>query len=167
QRRADAMALPAVLDRQAEFQARILGMQGIARLADDGLETVDHHGRDHGETFDHSDMREAVEHLRRQLVHRAEEAVVAGAGRQRAVIVLQILAVARLDETHGDLLALPRTQHVGILLEIVEAKRAHGRLPSKRNWPAPLIRRRRRRWLPFKPARTAFRFRGRYRSTTG
>src|SRR6201999_1733490 len=109
----------------------------------------------------------AIEHRPRQLTHGAEEAVVAGAGRQRAEIVLQLLAVARLNETDRDLLAFARAQHVGILPEIVEPKRGHGLLPSKRNRPAPLIRRRRRLWQLLKPARTAFRLRGRYRSTTG
>src|SRR6185312_13135333 len=109
----------------------------------------------------------AVEYLRRQLAHSAEEAVVAGAGRQRTVIVLQFVAVARLDKAHGDRLAQARTQHVGILLEIVEPKRGHGRLPSRRKLAgaphaeaAPAL-------AAIKPARTAFRFRGRYRSTTG
>ena len=43
QRRADALALPAVVDRQAEFEARRLGFEPVAGFADDGLEAVDRH----------------------------------------------------------------------------------------------------------------------------
>src|SRR5262249_3677051 len=108
--------------------------------ADDGLEALDLHARDDGKTFALTDMGEAFKQGVRQLAHGAEEAVVAGAGRQRAVIALQFLAVARLDKTHCDNFTAADPQHIGILLEILEPKRAHGSLPkgSERKEPAPL-----------------------------
>ncbi len=51
QRRADAMALPAILHREAELDAVILGMKRISRLADDALDIVVGHARDEAETI--------------------------------------------------------------------------------------------------------------------
>src|SRR6202007_2464225 len=56
ERRTDAMSLPAVVDRKAEFKTLRLRMEGIARLADDGLEAVGLHRRDHRETVILADM---------------------------------------------------------------------------------------------------------------
>ncbi len=39
QRRADALALPAVVDRHAELEARGIGLEAIAGFADDGLDS--------------------------------------------------------------------------------------------------------------------------------
>ena len=61
QRRADALALPAVVDRQAELEAGGIGIEGVAGFADDGLEAVDHHGRDHAEAVGLADMDEMLE----------------------------------------------------------------------------------------------------------
>ena len=104
------MALPAVVDRQAEFDAGSVGVERIAGFADDGLDAVDQHGRDHAEAVGFADMDEILEQRRRQFAGRAEEAVVAGAGRERAEIVLQRLGVARLDEAHGHRLAAAATR---------------------------------------------------------
>src|SRR5204862_1487438 len=38
-RRADAMALPSIVDQQSELETRCLEIEGVARLADDGLES--------------------------------------------------------------------------------------------------------------------------------
>ena len=127
QRLADAMALPAIVDRQAEFDAAV--HERITGFADDDLVAIDQHGRDHAETIGLADMDELLEHGRRQFAGGAEEAVVAGAGRQRAEIVLQRLGIARLDEAHGQSLAAARAQQVGILPEIVETHRRHRTLP--------------------------------------
>ena len=62
ERRADAMALPAVVDRQAELEAVGLGVEGVAGFADDGLGAVDCHDRDHAEAVGLADMDEAIEH---------------------------------------------------------------------------------------------------------
>src|SRR5437016_6622786 len=152
------MALPTVVDRQAEFDAAVF--ERIARLADDDFMAVDQHGRDHAESIELADMDELREHRRRQLAGGAEETVVAGPGRERAEVALQRLAVTRLDKAHGDESAAAGTQHVGILPEIVETHRRHGTLrparekncrrPSKEATPP---------WLHFMPARTAFRTR--------
>src|SRR5882757_2224922 len=50
ERRADAVSLPAIVDRQAEFETPAVNMERIARLADDGLEAIDRHGSDNSET---------------------------------------------------------------------------------------------------------------------
>src|SRR5882757_1092300 len=49
QRLADAMALPAVVDRQSEFDAAVL--ERVAGFADNDLMAVDWHRRDHAETI--------------------------------------------------------------------------------------------------------------------
>ena len=61
QRRADAMALPAVVDRQAEFETVGIGVEGVAGFADDGLGAVDGHDRDHAEAVGLADMDEMIE----------------------------------------------------------------------------------------------------------
>ena len=58
QRLADALALPAVVDRQAELDAGGVAVEGIAGFADDGLDAVDQHGRDHAEAVGLADMDE-------------------------------------------------------------------------------------------------------------
>ena len=57
-RGADAMALPAVVDRQAEFETVGVGIEGVAGFADDGLGAVDAHDRDHAEAVGLADMDE-------------------------------------------------------------------------------------------------------------
>ena len=47
-RRADARTLPAILDRQAEFETAICGIKDVAGFAHDGLEPVDLNGGDDG-----------------------------------------------------------------------------------------------------------------------
>ena len=105
QRLADAMALPAIVDRQAELDAGGLGLERVAGFADDDLMAVGRMRRDHAETVGFADMDELIEQRRRQFAGGAEETVVAGAGRERAEIALQRLGVARLDEADGHRLA--------------------------------------------------------------
>ena len=142
QRRADALALPAVVDRQAEFETCGIGLEAIAGLADDGLKAVDAHDRDHAETIVLAGMDEMIELGLRQFAHGAEEAVVAGAHRQRPEVGLQFLGVPRLDKAHRHGLAVAQPQDIGMLPEVVETKRCHRRLPSipKRRRPASLSR---------------------------
>src|SRR5262249_7352394 len=120
QSRANAMALPAVVDRQAELEAVVVSVEGVAGFADDGLEPVDLHGRDDREAVLYADMGEMIEHRLRQFAHRAKKAVVARAGRERAEIVLQFFRITRLDKAHAYRVAPARAQHVGILLEVIE-----------------------------------------------
>src|SRR6266567_3162075 len=145
--RTDALALPAVVDRQAELETRGIGIERVAGFADDGLDAIDWHRRDHGETVGLADMDEMVELLLRQLAHRAEEAVVAGADRERPEVTLQRVSIARLDEAHHHRLAGTQPQHIGMLPEVVELKRDHGRRPGspeKTMAGAPPWRQRRR-----------------------
>src|SRR5204862_2207654 len=109
----------------------------IAGFADDDLMAIEAQRSDHAETVGFADMDELLEQRRRQFAGGAEEAVVAGTGRERAEIALQCLGVARLDEANRDRLAAARAQHVGILPEIVETHRRHRTLPSlPKNRPA-------------------------------
>src|SRR5204863_3023456 len=117
ERLADAMALPAVVDRQPEFEGGGGEIEGVARLTDDGLESVDLHSRDHAELIGLADVDEAIKQRRRQLADGAEEAVVAGTRGQAAKIALQDVRSARLDETYGDGVTTARAQHVGMLPE--------------------------------------------------
>src|SRR5690606_1663131 len=107
-RRPDAAAVPAVVDRQAELEARRLIVKGITRLPDDGLTAVDFHGGDNAELIGLADMDVAFEQAGRQLADRTEKAVVAGSRRESAEIVLQRLRIAWLDEAHRDGLAVLR-----------------------------------------------------------
>src|SRR5450755_4061414 len=88
ERRADAVSLPTVGDRQAELKTLAVGMERIARLAHDGLETIDGHGRNDCKALVRADMGEAIEQALRQFAHRAQKTAVAGAGRKRAEVVL-------------------------------------------------------------------------------
>ena len=54
-----------------------------------------------------SDIEEFAQQALRQFAERAEEAVVAGAGRERAEIMLNLVGVAGLDEADIERLALP------------------------------------------------------------
>ena len=128
QRFADAMALPAVVDRKAELETRGCEIESIARFADDGLVAIELHGGDHAELVGLANMDEALEQVLRQLAHGAEETVVAGARSEPAKVVLEAVGIARLDEPHGDRLAAAPAQHVGMLAEIVEAQGSHGTL---------------------------------------
>ena len=112
QRRTDALALPAVVDRQAELETFGVGVERVAGFADDGLKAVDRHGRDHAEAVVLADMNEMLKHGFRQLAHGAEEAVVAGAGRERPEVALQCLGIARLDKTHRQRLAAAQPQDI-------------------------------------------------------
>src|SRR5262249_14340684 len=144
---ADAVALPAVVDRQTELEAAVVRMVDVTGFADDGLKAVDPHGRDGGKALALANMGEALEQRLRQFAHGAEKAVVAGALRQRAVVILQLFAVARLDKAHRDRFAITGAEHIGILLEIVKPQPAHGSLPEgifEKKLPAPLFERRRR-----------------------
>jgi len=76
-RRTDALALPAVVDRQPELEPCRIGFESIAGLTDDGLNAVDRHDRDHAETIILSGMDEMTEFGLRKLPHRAEETIVA------------------------------------------------------------------------------------------
>ena len=96
------MALPAIVDRQAELDAGGVEIKRVAGFTDDDLMAIDPERSDHAETVGFADMDELLEQRRRQFAGGAEEAVVAGAGRERAEIALQRLGVARLDEPDGD-----------------------------------------------------------------
>src|SRR5207247_1429041 len=124
--------------RQPELESRALEIEGVAGFADDGLVTVDLHGGDYAELIGLANMDEAVEQARRQLAHGAEEAVVLGARRQPAEIILDVFGVARLDEAHRDGLAALRAQHIRVLAEIIKAQGGHETLPRLRRKPAPL-----------------------------
>ena len=78
QRLADAVALPAVVDRQAEFDAAVL--ERVAGFADDDLMAVDQHGRDHAEAVGFADMDEILEHRRRQFAARRRGNGCSGSG---------------------------------------------------------------------------------------
>src|SRR6266404_4637684 len=90
---------------------------------------VDGHGRDHAEAVGLADMGETMELTWRQFGDGAEEAVVAGARGQRAEVALQGVGIARLDKAQLQRLAAAQAQGVGMLLEIIETKRGHGRAP--------------------------------------
>src|SRR5262245_39957086 len=119
------MALPAVVDRQSELESRALEIEGIARVADDGLVAFDLHSGDHGKLVGLANMDEAVEQARWQLAHGAEEAVITGTRGQPAEIILDMFGVARLDKTHRDGFVALRAQHIRVLAEIIEAQRSH------------------------------------------
>ena len=124
------MALPAVVDRQAEFEAVRIGVERIAGLADDGLKAVDRHGGDYAEAVGLADMDEMLKQALRQLAHGAEEAVVAGAGRERPEVALQCVGIPGLDKAHRQRFAAAQAQDIRMLPEVVETKRCHGWLPS-------------------------------------
>ncbi len=77
QRGADAVALPAVVDRQAELDAGLIGIPRVARLGDDTFDTVDSGDGDHTEAIVVAGMGEVVKQARRQLAGGAEKAPVA------------------------------------------------------------------------------------------
>src|SRR5207248_658154 len=129
QRRTDTLALPAVIDRQAELETIDIVVKSIAGFADDGLDAIDRHGRNHAKPVRLADMDEVLQYGLRQLADRAQEAVVAGAGCERAEVVLEQLRIARLDKAHRDGLAVAQPQDVRMLPQIVEAKRGHGWAP--------------------------------------
>src|SRR5262249_26018456 len=143
QRPADAVALPAVVDRESELEARGFKIIGVTRLADDGLKAINLHGGDDAELVGLADMDEAVEQSRRQLAHGAEEAVVARTRGEAAEIILDAVRIARLDETHGDRRSVCRAEYVRMLTEMSEAQRGHGPLQGWKEAGAPLWRRRR------------------------
>src|SRR6476469_597942 len=60
QRRADAVALPAIVDGEAELEALGIGIEAIAGLAGDGLKPAAHNGRDHAETVVLAGMDEMI-----------------------------------------------------------------------------------------------------------
>src|SRR6185312_12860390 len=125
---ANAVALPAVVDRQAELETLGVGVECVAGLADNGGKAVDLHGRHHAEAVALADMDEAIEYPMRQFLHRAEEAIVTRARRQRAKVGLQLLRVARLQEAHRHRGSTAREHHVRILLQVVEPNSPHGTL---------------------------------------
>src|SRR5271169_2187337 len=67
QRGADAMALPAVVDRKTEFETSGIGVERVAGFADDGLKAVDAHSGDNAEALVFADMDEMIELRFRQL----------------------------------------------------------------------------------------------------
>src|SRR5229473_7403458 len=138
QRLTDALALPAIIDRQAELKTCRVRVKSVAGFANDGLNAIEQHRRDHAEAVAHADMDEMVEFSSRQLAHGAEEAVVAGADRERPEITLQALRVARLDKTHRQRSATTQPQDIGVLPEVVQSKRNHRKAPagSEKTWPA-------------------------------
>src|SRR5215472_13258553 len=100
----NAAPMPMVIDRKPEFKIPAFGVKGIARFRDNALEPVDRHGCNEGETVITAHVGEMIEQRFRQLAHGTKETVVAGAGRQRAIVVLQLLRIARFDETNRHLL---------------------------------------------------------------
>ena len=86
--------------RKGRIRSSSAGIEGIAGFADDGFNAIDGHDRDHAESVGLADMDEMIELVLRQLADGAEEAVVAGADRQRPEVSLQRLCIARLDEAH-------------------------------------------------------------------
>ena len=85
-------------------------MQRVARLGDDGLEAVDHQGRDDSEAIALTDVQEIAQQSFRQFADGAEETIVAGAGRERTEVMLQLVGVARLCEANVQRLAMTRHQ---------------------------------------------------------
>src|ERR1035437_2353212 len=96
------------------------------------------HGRDQAEAVGFADMDEMIELGLRQFADGAEEAIVAGANRERPEVTLQRIRITRLDETNHQRFAAAQPQDIGMLPEVVETKRNHRRLPlvPKRRWPA-------------------------------
>src|SRR5882724_5090913 len=125
QRRADPVALPTIVDRKAELE--IVVLEPVASFADDGLNAVDRHERDHAEAVALAGVGEMIELALRKLAHAAEETIVAGADRERAEEVLQRLAVVRFDKAHRERLAVAQPQNVGMLPKLVENERGHRR----------------------------------------
>jgi hypothetical protein len=80
QRGGDAVALPAIVDRQAELECGGFGMEGVARLGDDGLEAVDHLGRHNGKALARSDIEEFAQQALRQFADRTERSGCSGSG---------------------------------------------------------------------------------------
>ena len=138
QRRSDALALPAVVDRYAKLDTCGVSVEAVAGLADDGLDAVDRHDRDHAEPVALADMDEMIELGLRQFAHGAKEAIVAGADGERPEVTLQRFRVTGLDKTHGQGLAVAQPQDVGVLPEVIKAKSGH-RAPngSESRWLAP------------------------------
>ena len=66
QGRTDALALPAVIDRQPKLETVGIGVEGIAGFADDVSRAVDGHHPDHAETVALADMNELLEYGLRQ-----------------------------------------------------------------------------------------------------
>jgi hypothetical protein len=145
QRRTDALALPAILDRQPELEISGVRLKSITGFADNGLDAVEGHERDHAEAVILAGMDEVTEFGRRQLPHRAEEAVVAGADRERAEVTLQDFGVLRLDKTHRQRLAIAQPQDIGVLPQVIETKRNHRMLPPVREKTMAGVPRKRRR----------------------
>src|SRR5258707_8467994 len=61
QRRTDALALPTVVDRQAELETPGVSVERVAGFADDGLDAVEQHDGDHAEAVGLADMDEMIE----------------------------------------------------------------------------------------------------------
>src|SRR5438552_9293631 len=129
QRRTDALALPAVVDRQAELEASDVSVEGVAGFANERFNAVDQHGRYHAEAITLADIDEMIEFGSWQLAHGAKEAIVAGADRERAEVTLQALRVARLDKTHRQRSAVAQPHRIGVLPEVVQSKRNHRMAP--------------------------------------
>src|ERR1700756_3191897 len=146
QRRANPKTLPAVLDRQAELETSGGGVEDVAGFADDGLEAFNLHRRNDRKTVPLADMGEAIEQRLREFAHRTEKAVVAGARRQRAEIVLQLLRVTRLHKAHRHGVATARAHDVGISLQIVEPKPGHLKSSRGKEMAGAPLSRRRRHW---------------------
>src|ERR1700722_394245 len=129
QRRTDALALPAVIDRYAKLEACGVVLEPIAGFADDGLDTVDHHHSHDAEPVALAGMDEMIEFGRWQFAHRTKEAIVARANSERPEVTLQRFGIVRLDKAHRQGLAAAQPQDIGVLPEFIKAKRNHRKLP--------------------------------------
>src|SRR6202048_5115130 len=127
--RTAALALPAVVDRQAELETCRVAVERVAGFANDGFNAIDRHRRNHAEAVALANMDEMIEFGLRTLAHGAEKAIVAGADRERPEVTLQRACVPRLHKAHRQRLAGTQPQDIGMLPEGIETKRNHCGLP--------------------------------------
>jgi hypothetical protein len=135
QRFTETTPLPAVVDRQAELKTFRLGMEGIAGFPDDSFKSIDIDGGNNAEWTRVTEVDEVIEFGVRKLADRPEKSIVAGARGERTEVVLQLRCITRLDKTYRRRLTDTRSQHVGVLFEIIETQRDHDTLLSISNPP--------------------------------
>src|SRR4051794_41499075 len=105
-------------------------MEGIAGFPDNGFRPISVDCSNNAERTGVTEMGEVIEFGVRKLADRPQKAVVARARGERAEIVLQFRCITRLDKTYRHRLAGTRSQHVGVLFEVIETQRDHDTLLS-------------------------------------
>jgi hypothetical protein len=102
QRGTEALALPAIGDRNRKLAASLIAVEGIAAFADDGIPPLPPPFGDQGEPIGLAERRKTIDRDLGEVAGLAHESVVTRRRRQRAEIVAEQVDVADPGASYPD-----------------------------------------------------------------